>query len=59
MNRKPIGLSVPYRKVDDPKTKWVGLTPDEINEIKHSLPDVYSMFDVARAVEAKLKNKNK
>lgn len=58
MTRRPIGITVPYRKVDGDKTKWVGLTPQEINELKYNLPDVYSLFDVARAVEAKLKQKN-
>jgi hypothetical protein len=64
--RKPIGLSVPYRRVDDDddiqdyKKPWVGLTQDELNMIGDSMRtwNSWTITDVYFAIEAKLKEKN-
>jgi hypothetical protein len=53
MTRRPIWLTVPYRKVAEPpkKRKWVDLTDEELRE-----------FDIdpveAKKLIAKLKEKN-
>jgi len=61
MTRKPIGISVPYRKTNDDKTKWVGLTDEEISKLQHLIDWTahWSYGTFARAIEAKLKEKNK
>lgn len=59
-----IGISVPHRKVEedddiqDYKKPWVGLSEQDINELKLTLPDLYYLVDVVRATEKKLKDKN-
>jgi hypothetical protein len=59
--RKPIGLSVPYRRVDDDddiqdyKKPWRGLTDEEMQKICGSVP---AMREAVRDAEAKLKEKN-
>lgn len=56
---RPIGISVPHRRVDDDddiqeyKRPWVGLTDEEIKEL-----DLSNYVQVVRIVEAKLKEKN-
>jgi hypothetical protein len=58
MNR-PIGISVPHRRVEDDddiqdyRRPWVGLTDEEIKEL-----DLSNYVQVVRIVEAKLKEKN-
>jgi hypothetical protein len=46
-----------------PKRQWVGLTDDEIIDVIHPLvmadmPDQATDYEIARAIEAKLKEKN-
>ena len=62
MIRKPVGITAPYRRMDDDddiqdyKKPWVGLTDKEVEEIA-----VYPMnptADLVRAIERKLKEKN-
>ena len=61
---RPIGISVPHRKVEedddiqDYKKPWVGLSETDINALRHSLPDLYYWVDVVRATERILKEKN-
>jgi hypothetical protein len=61
---RPIGISVPHRRVEedddiqDYKKPWVGLSEQDINELKFNLPDMYYWVDVIRATEKKLKEKN-
>ena len=65
MNR-PIGISVPHRRVDDDddiqeyKRPWVGLTDEERKETLQSVNTgfVVDADVVAHAIEAKLKEKN-
>jgi hypothetical protein len=40
------------------KRPWVGLSEQDINELKFNLPDMYYWVDVVRATEKKLKEKN-
>jgi hypothetical protein len=40
----------------DPRRKWVGLTDEEIDKVAAS--SGYGYIDVARAIEAKLREKN-
>ena len=44
--------------IQDYKKPWVGLSEQDINELKFNLPDLYYLIDVVRAVEKKLKEKN-
>jgi hypothetical protein len=37
---------------------WVGLSEQDINELKFNLPDLYYWVDVVRATEKRLKEKN-
>lgn len=61
---RPIGISVPHRKVEeDDDTQayvkpWVGLSEQDINELRFNLPDLYYWVDVVRATEKRLKEKN-
>jgi hypothetical protein len=61
---RPIGKSLHRRKVDDDddiqdyKRPWVGLSEQDINELKFNLPDMYYWVDVVRATEKRLKEKN-
>lgn len=57
MSRRPIWLTVPYRKVVEPpkKREWVGLTDAETNELWESTD---SDWELMKRVEAKLKEKN-
>ena len=61
---RPIGISVPHRKVEeDDDTQayvkpWVGLSEQDINELKFNLPDLYYWVDVVRATEKRLNEKN-
>jgi hypothetical protein len=45
-----------YRDERPPQRKWVGLTDEEIDQICGDVG--YGYIDVARAIEAKLKEKN-
>ena len=61
MTRKPIGVTVPYRKIgcvqhdcERCQRGWVGLTDEEVKKIAYNNIEV----KVARAIEAKLKEKN-
>ena len=66
---RPIGISVPHRRVEDDddiqeyKKPWVGLTDEEIdelhNEIKVRLMGTFNTKDIYKALEAKLEDKNK
>lgn len=63
-DRKPIGLTVPYREVGykekkewEIKRPWVGLSDDEILETYRG-PNGSDYVDYARGIEAKLKEKN-
>ena len=44
--------------IQDYKKPWVGLSEQDINELKLTLPDLYYLVDVVRATEKKLKEKN-
>jgi hypothetical protein len=70
---RPIGISVPHRKVEDDddiqeyKKPWVGLTDDEIDLLEELYaPPVHPDFvndadhclELIRHTEAKLKEKN-
>jgi hypothetical protein len=66
---RPIGISVPHRRVDDDddiqeyKRPWVGLTRDEQSFVYSNLHNATSRedsfwVDFANAIEAKLKEKN-
>ena len=37
---------------------WVGLSEQDIDELKFNLPDLYYWVDVIRATEKRLKEKN-
>ena len=41
-----------------PQRTWVGLTDDEIDDLWESTASYYNTHDFARAIEAKLKEKN-
>jgi hypothetical protein len=67
MSRRPIWLTVPYRSVFPKKDyklpkEWVGLTDEEIQkviaEVSQIPPIDFTTTTYARAVEAKLKEKN-
>jgi hypothetical protein len=44
--------------IQDYKRPWVGLSEQDINELKFNLPDLYYWVDVVRATEKRLKEKN-
>jgi hypothetical protein len=44
--------------IQDYKKPWVGLSEQDINELKFNLPDLYYWVDIVRATEKKLKEKN-
>jgi len=44
--------------IQDYKKPWVGLSEQDINELKHNLPDLYYWVDVVRATEKRLKELN-
>ena len=58
---RPIGISVPHRRVEDDddiqeyKKPWVGLSDEEISELIRATHNTGSFV---RAIEAKLKEKN-
>ena len=58
---RPIGISVPHRKVEDDddiqeyKKPWVGLTDEELAEFSDAK---LGSYDLCLEVEAKLKEKN-
>ena len=60
---RPIGISVPHRKVEDDDDiqayvkPWVGLTDEERNEILDSNKPSWERH-IANMIEAKLKEKN-
>lgn len=57
MQRKPIGLTVPYREVGyKEKSGWVGLTLDERSACYEKSGGNLSRF--AKAIEQLLKEKN-
>ena len=57
MERKPIGLTVPYREVGyKEKNEWVGLTLDEQSACYEKSGGNLSRF--AKAIEQLLKEKN-
>jgi hypothetical protein len=43
---------------EPPQRTWVGLSEQDINELKFNLPDLYYWVDVVRATEKRLKEKN-
>jgi hypothetical protein len=43
---------------EPPQSTWVGLSEQDINELKFNLPDLYYWVDVVRATEKRLKEKN-
>jgi hypothetical protein len=61
---RPIGISVPHRKVEDDddiqdyKRPWVGLTDEEINEEESKEELGYGFIQGAKWAEAKLKERN-
>ena len=61
MQRKPIGLTVPYREVGyKEKSGWVGLTDAEILKFQSIVPNTlgYDLIEFAKAIEQLLKEKN-
>ena len=44
--------------IQDYKKPWVGLSEQDINELKFNLPDLYYWVDVVRATEKRLKELN-
>lgn len=57
--RKPIGLTVPYREVGyQEKKKWISLTEEEIKECFEITPDLYLPWHIYKRIEDKLKEKN-
>ena len=44
--------------IQDYKKPWVGLSEQDINELKFNLPDMYYWVDVVRATEKRLKELN-
>ena len=44
--------------IQDYKRPWVGLSEQDINELKYNLPDLYYWVDVVRATEKRLKELN-
>lgn len=52
----PIELLFPIP--GQPKSNWVGLTDDEINDLVHNHDDFAGLWELIDAVEAKLKRKN-
>jgi hypothetical protein len=60
---RPIGISVPHRRVDDDddiqdyKKPWVGLTEDEVFAISNTMP-YGDRFEFAKAIEQALKERN-
>jgi hypothetical protein len=44
--------------IQDYRRPWIGLSEQDIKELKHNLPDLYYWVDVVRATEKKLKEKN-
>jgi len=63
--RRPIGLTVPYRKVEDDddiqdyKKPWVFLTDEEIKDFMRCSWGVgVEPEDFIRAIESKIKEKN-
>ena len=59
MSRRPIWLSIPYRKKEPSKEQrtWVGLTDAEMKQTCYEACS-YDPYTIARAIEAKLKEKN-
>jgi hypothetical protein len=61
---RPIGISVPHRRVDDDddiqeyRRPWVGLTDEEIGTIAYNVNPLDGIRQFSRAIEAKLKEKN-
>jgi len=45
-------------RVKELEKPWVGLSEQDINELKFNLPDLYYWVDVVRATEKRLKEKN-
>ena len=59
MERKPIGLTVPYREVGyKEKSGWVGLTDEEISSVAYNNNPLDGVRTFARAIEKLLKEKN-
>jgi hypothetical protein len=60
---RPIGISVPHRRVDDDddiqdyKKPWVELTEDEVFAISNTMP-YGDRFEFAKAIEQALKERN-
>jgi hypothetical protein len=59
MSRRPIWLSIPYRKKEPSKEQrtWVGLTDEERMELYSKFTDS-DEWTYEKAIEAKLKEKN-
>ena len=61
--RKPIGLTFPYRSVFPKKDyklpkEWVGLTDEEYQDLHLQMGADYFYQDYGKSIEAKLKEKN-
>jgi hypothetical protein len=59
---RPIGISVPHRRVEDDdiqdyKKPWVGLTKDEVFAISNTMP-YEDRFEFAKAIEEALRERN-
>jgi hypothetical protein len=61
---RPIGISVPHRRVDDDDDiqayvkPWVGLTEEELKECFSITPDLFLPWHIYKRIEQKLKEKN-
>lgn len=59
MNRKPVGLTAPYRPDDEPNKKaWVSLTEEEIHKCIAYGKGGCEIEQTARNIELKLKALN-
>jgi len=60
MTRTPIGISIPHRRVEENDTQdyvkpWIGLTPEEIDDI---IENAIDKVDALIQTMDKLKEKN-
>jgi hypothetical protein len=60
VNRKPIGLTTPYRKVNKDRDGWVNLTDDEVKQtlLDYNMGASPHRVDCIREIERLLKEKN-
>jgi hypothetical protein len=55
----PMPKKVSKDDVTPPKREWVGLTDEEVSDVIDGVLEGGGWLDVARALEAAIKNKNK